>query len=173
MSSRTTGTTNPVALSAPVKLNESHDLSNFDCGESSINDFLHKKARRAQEKKHAIVYVSCFAGTNTAAAYYTLSGGSIARENVTPASRQRNSPTAHPVTILGRMGVTIEAQGHGYATDILQDAITRCIAASSEVASSAVIVHPLTDELADFYKRKAGFQPCPDLSPLTMMLSLV
>lgn len=173
MPTRTTGTTNKVALSAPVKLNNDHDLSTFDCGEPSINDFLLKKARRAQEQKHAIVYVSCFAGTNEVAAYYTLSGGSVARENVIPKNKQRNSPAAHPVTILGRMGVTVQAQGQGYATDLLKDAIIRCIAASNEVASSAVIVHPLTDTLAEFYARKAGFQPCPDLSPLTMMLPLV
>jgi predicted GNAT family N-acyltransferase len=173
MSTPTTGTTKPLALSAPVKLNDTHDLSSFDCGEMSINDFLHRMARRAQEQKHAIVYVSCFAGTNEVAAYYTLSSGSIARESVVPASKRRNSPSSHPVTILGRMGVTIRAQGQGYATDMLQDALTRCIAASSEIASSAVIVHPLTDELANFYSRKAGFKPCPDLSPLTMILSLL
>lgn len=172
MSTRSTGTPNEVALSAPVKLNEKHDLSKFDCGEASINDFLHKMARRAQEQKHAIVYVSCFSGTNEVAAYYTLSSGSVARQNVVPKSKQRNSPAVHPVTILGRMGVTLQAQGHGYSVDLLQDAITRCVAASNEIASSAVIVHPLTDELAQFYARKAGFQPCPDLSPLTMMLPL-
>lgn len=160
-------------LSAPEKLNDSHDLSQFDCGEESINEFLVKKARRAQERKHSIAYVSCFAGTNTVAAYYTLSSGSVHRDHVSPKRLQRNSPDTHPVTILGRMGVTLAAQGQGYAVDLLQDAIARCIGASEVVASSAVIVHPLTERLADFYRDKAGFQPCPELSPMTMILSLL
>lgn len=159
-------------LSKPERLNATHDLTGFHCGEQSIDEYLQRKALRAQEQKHAVVYVSCISGTNRVAAYYTLSSGSIARANVAPRGLQRNSPNAHPVTVLGRMGITLEAQGRGYADDLLQDAIIRCIAASEVVASSAVIVHPLTDRLADFYARKAGFQPCPDLSPLTMMLSL-
>ncbi len=169
----TDGPKNEVALSSPERLNNTHDLSTFDCGEFSINEYLHDKARQAQDKKHAVVYVSCFSGTNKVAAYYTLSGGSVDRSHVVPKKHQRNSPNNHPVTILGRMGITLEAQGQGYATDLLQDAIARSISASQVIASSAVIVHPLTEELAGFYARKAGFQPCPDLSPLTMMLPLL
>jgi hypothetical protein len=164
--------TKPVELSKPEKLNKFHDYTEFDCGESSINDYLHKTARKAQENKLAVVYVTCFAGTNRVAGYFTLSNGSIVREHVVPKGLQRNSPNAHPVTILGRMGVTGAAQGYGFAVDLLQDAIRRCIIASEAVATSAVVVHPLTDELADFYAKHAGFQRCPDLSPLTMMLSL-
>lgn len=161
----------PLELSAPEKLNDLHDVSTFDCGEDSINEYLHKNARKAQERKHAVVYVSCFAGTRVVAAYYTLSNGSVARENVLK-SLQRNSPALHPVTILGRMGVTKTAQGNMFSVDLLQDALARCIEASSAVGSSAVIVHPLTDKLAKFYEKYAGFTPCPQLSPLTMMLSL-
>lgn len=46
------------------------------------------------------------------------------------------------------------------------------MASTEVVASSAILVHPLDEALADFYARKAGFVRCPDLSPLTMMLSL-
>ncbi|WP_236562823.1 hypothetical protein [Pseudomonas koreensis] len=164
--------TNPVELSKPEKLNKFHDFTEFDCGESSINDYLHKSARKAQEQKQAVVYVSCFAGTNRVAGYYTLSNGSVARQYVVPKTYQRNSPSAHPVTILGRMGVTASAQGYGYSVDLLQDAIRRSMIASESVGTSAVLVHPLNDNLADFYAKHAGFQRCPDLSPLTMMLSL-
>lgn len=172
MSTETDVQTSPVELSKPEKLNKFHDFTEFDCGEPSINDYLHKNARKAQDHKHAVVYVTCFAGSNRVAGYYTLSAGSVAREHVIPKSHQRNSPTAHPVTILGRMGVTMAAQGYGYSVDLLQDAIRRCILASDSVGTSAVLVHPLDDKLADFYAKHAGFQPCPELSPLTMMLSL-
>lgn len=172
MSSRSTKPKTQVELSKPEKLNSLHDLSDFYCGEPSIDEYLQRKALRAQDNKHAVVYVSCLSGTNKVAAYYTLSNGSIARASVTPKSLQRNSPETHPITILGRMGVTIAAQGQGYAIDLLQDAIARSISASEVIASAALIVHPLTDQLADFYARKAGFRPCPDLSPLTMMLPL-
>lgn len=172
MSTETDEQAYTVELSKPEKLNSSHDLTEFDCGELSINNYLHKTARKAQQNKLAVVYVTCFAGSKRVAGYYTLSAGSIARQHVTPRRHQRNSPNAHPVTVLGRMGLTVEAQGQGYAVDLLQDAISRCIFASQAVGTSAVLVHPLDDKLAAFYEHHAGFKRCPELSPLTMMLSL-
>ncbi|MCO7518802.1 MULTISPECIES: hypothetical protein [unclassified Pseudomonas] len=162
----------PLELSKPEKLNAFHDFSDFDCGESSITEYLHKYARRAQEKKQAVVYVICFKGTNRVAGYYTLSSGSIVREHVLPKKLQRNTPDVHPATILGRMGVTMSAQGFGFAEGLLQDAIGRVLASSEVVGTAALLVHPLNEALAEFYAKKAGFVRCPEISPLTMMLSL-
>ncbi|WJD64370.1 hypothetical protein [Pseudomonas kurunegalensis] len=172
MPTKTHVQTRPVELSKPVKLSEAHDFAGFDCGERSINEYLHKRARKAQQEKLAVVYVTCFKGTQQVAGFYTLSSGSIARQSVLPRKLQRNTPFAHPATILGRMGVTLEAQGYGFAEGLLQDAILRVMASTEVVASSAILVHPLNETLADFYASKAGFVRCPDLSPLTMMLSL-
>lgn len=160
-------------LTAPQKLTAIHNLSEFDCGEKSINDYLILQALKAQTAKQAVVYVVLRNGTNQVVGFYTLSNGAICRSAVVPKSRQRNSPSQHPVTILGRMGVSIEAQGQGYSIDLLKDAIQRAITASSVVGSTAVIVHPLDDRLAAFYAKYAGFVPCPDISPITMMLPLV
>jgi hypothetical protein len=161
-----------MALSAPEKLTEKHDTSEFGSGEPSIDEYLKKRALVAQLQKHAVVYVVCFHGTNKVAGYYTLSNGSCVRADIVPKKLQRNTPDIHPVTILGRMGITLAAQGQGYAVDLLQDALSRAIIASETVASTAVLVHPLTERLAQFYAKYAGFQRNPDLSPLTMMVSL-
>ncbi|EJN31345.1 hypothetical protein PMI35_01480 [Pseudomonas sp. GM78] len=169
MSSPTTRTTTPVELSAPEKLSVSHDLSAFDCGDESINEYLTKRALKAQNAKHASVFVTCIKGTSTVVGYYTLSNGVVMRADVMPKRAQRNSPDQHPVTILGRMGVCKTAQGTGLSLDLLKDAIIRAISASSDVASTALLVHPLTDRLVGYYE-KAGFIRCPQLSPITMML---
>lgn len=171
MSSTTSGTPKTLELTTPAKLNDVHDLSEFGCGTAPIDDYLVKRARKAQDAKHAVVYVSCFSGTNVVAAYYSLSNGAVTRGAV-PKRNQRNSPEIHPITILGRMGITSAAQGQGFALDLLQDAIERAIAAAEVVGSSAIIVHPLTPRLVEFY-RKAGFTECPPLSPVTMILPLV
>ena len=81
-------------LSAPVKLNETHNLDPFDCGEESINEYLKKKAIKAQASKTATVLVTCIKGTNTVVGYYTLSNGTIMRADVVPKKAQRNAPTA-------------------------------------------------------------------------------
>ena len=161
-----------VELRAPEKLNDDHILDEFDSGVTSINDYLQKTARKAQATKQAVVYVVCRKYTPVVMGYYTLSSGSIARENVVPKSRQRNSPSVHPVTLLGRMGITESAQGQGFAIGLLQDAVDRAIIASESIGSSAMIVHPLNQRLSDFYTKYAGFIACPGLSPITLMLPL-
>lgn len=171
MPTETISNTQPMELSAPEKLNDFHVLSGFECGETSIDQYLHKEARASQKKGHAAVYVACEQGTRNVMAFYTLSNGSVAREEV-PKSRQRNSPSRHSITLLGRMGVSKAAQGSGVATAILKDAIIRSLNAAEVIGSSALIVHPLNDRLAKFYREKAGFIPCPTLSPVTLMLPL-
>lgn len=156
-------------LNAPVKLNEIHNLEPFDCGEETINEYLKKKALRAQASKTATVLVTCIKGTNTVVGYYTLSSGTIMRANVVPKKAQRNSPDQHPITVLGRMGVCRTLQGTGLSLDLIQDAVLRAISASEDVASTALIVHPLNDRLVGLYE-KVGFIRCPQLSPITMML---
>ncbi|WP_204354276.1 hypothetical protein [Pseudomonas putida] len=172
MSSPTSRTPKTMELSAPEKLNDQHIFDGFDSGEPSINQYLLRQARKAQTAKQAVVYVCCRKGTQIVAAYYTLSSGSVARASVVPKSHQRNSPNVHPVTLLGRMGVTLEAQGQGYAIDLLQDAIERVISASESIGSSALIVHPLNERLSNFYSKYAGFIPCPGITPITLMLPL-
>ena len=163
---------NEMALSAPEQLTEKHDVSEFESGQPLIDEYLKKRALVAQLQKLAIVYVVCFHGKNKVAGYYTLSNGSLPRAGIVPKKLQRNTPDIHPVTILGRMGITLAAQGQGYAVDLLHDAMMRAVIASETVASSAVVVHPLTERLEQFYAKHAGFQRSPDLSPMTMMVSL-
>ena len=126
MSSSTIRTTPSVELSAPEKLTVSHDLGFFDCGEESINEYLTKRALKAQNAKHASVFVTCIKGTSTVVGYYTLSNGMVMRADVMPKRAQRNSPDQHPVTILGRMGVCKTAQGTGLSLDLLRDADCSC-----------------------------------------------
>lgn len=166
------GKTQTLELSPPERLTPDHEISLFDCGDRSINDYLQKRAMEAQRARHAVVYVACVKGTRRIAAYYTLSNASVARQYAASARLRRNAPDDLPVTVLGRMGVSLEAQGRGFAVALLADAVERALGAAEIVGSTALIVHPLDESLANFYARFGGFKPCPDLSPLTMMLSL-
>lgn len=172
MREEASGQAKTLELSAPQKLSEFHEVARFDCGEPTLNGYLREKALKAQQAKHAVVYVTCFKGTNIVAGYYTLSNGSVARAHGVTARLRRNAPNELPVTILGRMGVAREAAGQGLATDLLQDAVERALVASEMVGCVALVVHPLTERLERFYAKYAGFRHCPDLSPKTMMLPL-
>lgn len=159
-------------LTPPTKLESHHVTTTFDCGEPSVNEYLYNKALKAQQAKHAVVYVVCFKGTDEVAGYYTLSNSAVDRRHGATAKIRRNAPDPLPVTVMGRMGVTCAASGQGLSLALLADAIERCIIASEMIGSTALIVHPLNERLAEFYAKHAGFIACPDLAPMTMMLSL-
>lgn len=172
MRQETASKTKALELSPPEKLGKHHVTNQFECGEASIDEYLRSKALKAQEAKHAMVYVVCFKGTNIIAGYYTLSSSAVALRHGATAKIRRNAPDPLPVTVLGRMGVTAQASGQGLSLGLLADAIERCIAAAEVIGSTALIVHPLTERLASYYAKHGGFIPCRDLSPMTMMLSL-
>lgn len=163
------GKTENLELSAPVKLDDDHDFSDFDCGERSINEYA-KRARKAQLAKDAVVYVVTLKGASRVVAFYTLTNGSVVRAQA-PKAMQRNAPEQYPVTVLGRLGVDKSIQGRGVAKALLQDAIERSLQAAEIVGSRAMLVHALDPRLALFCQRTAGFIPSP-VSPMTLMLSL-
>ncbi|WP_262415533.1 GNAT family N-acetyltransferase [Pseudomonas sp. MIS38] len=169
MSQGTTAKTKNLELSAPEKLNEMHDFSAFECGEASIDTYV-KRALKAQAAKDAVIYVTCRKGSTQVLGFYTLTNGAVVRDEA-PKKLQRNAPNPCPVTILGRLGVDKTIQGQGVAKALLQDAIERSIAASETVGSRALLVHALDQDLANFYKKYAGFIES-SISPLTLMLSL-
>ncbi|MNJ46468.1 hypothetical protein D3C77_415980 [compost metagenome] len=172
MRQETVSKTKTLELSPPEKLGKHHITDQFECGEASIDDYLRNKALKAQDAKHAMVYVVCFKDTNVIAGYYTLSSSAVALRHGATAKIRRNAPDPLPVTVLGRMGVTAQASGQGLGLGLLADAIERSITAAEVIGSAALIVHPLTERLANFYAEHGAFIPCRDLSPMTMMLPL-
>lgn len=169
MFNETTTETQTLGLSAPEKLNDTHDLSQFDCGEPSINDFL-RKAHKQAKTRNAVIYIVCEQGSPIVKGFYSLSNGSVTRDDA-PKSMQRFTMSQIPVTLLGRLGVDKAYQGQGVGLDLLQDALERSIRAAEIVGSRAVLVHALDQRLADFYKKYAGFKES-SVSPLTLFLAL-
>lgn len=169
MPGETAGKTETLALSAPEKLHPQHDFSHFDCGAESINRFA-IQAHKQAKFRNSVVYVVCEAGTDTVRGFYTLSNGSVIR-NEAPRNMQRFSTNEIPVTLLGRLGVDRCCQGRGLGLDLLQDALERAIAAAAVVGSRAVLVHALDERMAEFYKKHAGFKEST-VSPLTLFLAL-
>lgn len=169
MSTNATSTTQPLGLSAPEKLTSEHDLSQFDCKESSINEYV-VTAYKQVSLKNAVVYVVCQTGTKIVKGFYTLSSGSVLRSEAI-SKMQRNSPERISVTLLGRFGVDKQYQSNGVGKDLLKDAIERCIFSAQTVASRGVLVHALDARLAMFYSKNAGFKPSP-ISDLTLFLAL-
>ncbi len=159
---------------APTSLTIEHDLTNFDCGELEINNWLKQRALKSQEDGAARTYVICLPGTKIVIAYYCLAVGSVInnKEEI-PGKIRRNMPQSiPPVMVLGRLGVDLQHTGKGIAKGLMRDAILRTLQAAQIAGIRAILVHALNDKVKDFYINKCGFMSSA-VKPLTLMISLI
>lgn len=154
-------------LSAPVPITDGHDLTSFDCGEPSLNDWLRARAISNERSGASRTYIVC-AGTQVIG-YYCLSTGGIDREEV-PNALRRNMPDPIPVLVLGRLAVDRRHQNRGLGRALLRDAVHRALQAAGIVGAGALVVHALSDHARRFYL-SSGFVGLPS-QPLTLCFHL-
>ena len=148
------------------KLGKQHDLSSFDCGNPSLNDWLKRFALTNQQNDSARTYVAQHAGK--VVGYYSLSAGSVRKEE--SPSRVAKGLANHPmgVILLARLAVDRTQQGTGLGKALLADALSRALEACDAIAARAVLVHAIDEQAVAFY-RKFGFESSP-LDPKQLML---
>ncbi len=151
----------------PAPITPSHDLTRFDSGEPSLDDWLRRRAIRNQATGASRCFV--VATGKIVIGYYTLSAGVIERA-AAPGRIRRQQPDPLPVLLLGRMAVDQRWQNRGIGQGMLRDALLRAVAVSVEAGVVAVLVHALSEPARQFY-RSRGFVESP-LQPMTLMMTL-
>jgi GNAT superfamily N-acetyltransferase len=147
----------PTKLSAPVPLTADHDLSDFDCGEPILNEWLKHRALK-NESRFSRTYVVC--DGNRVVAYFCVSAGAVERATA-PGKVRRNAPDTIPVSVIGRLAVSQDYAGRGLGADILSDALRRIAIASQSIGIGAVLVHAKDDQAKRFYMACAEFIEYP------------
>jgi hypothetical protein len=137
-------------VTAPLRLNASHDLSRFDCGNDALNGWLKDHALHS-EGQSARTYVVC--DNNVVIGYYCIAMGSVERRALpSRLKRQQGLPNQTPVAIIGRLARDLRWRGSGLGADLLQDALGRIVAAAQIIGVRCVVVHAIDDEAARFWK---------------------
>jgi len=136
-----------------------HQRANFRCGHPALDRYLRAQARQDEKRRVSRVFVASIQNNpNTIVGYYTLS--SLAIElNELPTELARQLPR-HPIpaALLGRLAVSLDAQGLGIGRMLLADALKRCLMVSDEIAIYALVVDAIDDSARAFYAQY-GFQP--------------
>ena len=156
-----------MTLSAPVPISERHSVDGFDCGKTSLNQWLKRRALRNQYGGASRTYVACVG--ERVIAYYSLASSAVAVKDAT-GRLKRNMPDPVPIVILGRLAVDRAYSGQGLGRALVQDAGRRTLHAADEIGIRGVLVHALDDDARAFYLR-LGFSPSP-LDPMTLMITL-
>lgn len=155
------------ALSEVEPLSKAHDVSGFDSGRhASLNAWLQKNALQNQANDSARTYVVHRAGR--VLGYYTISAGSVRREQATARAAQGLASHPVPISLLARLAVDKGEQGRGLGSGLLKDALLRIERAAEVLDIRAVLVHAIAEEARAFYER-FNFEPCPG-DPLHLML---
>jgi len=131
-----------------------HQRANFHCGQSALDRYLHKQARQDEKRRVSRVFVATSRDDpNAIVGYYTLSSLSIELSEL-PAELARKLPRhSIPAALLGRLAVSLTAQGLGIGRMLLADALKRCLAVSDEIAIYALIVGAIDDSARAFYEQ--------------------
>lgn len=152
-------------LSPPQPLTPHHIREGFDCGETSLDQWLVRRALANQQAGASRTFVVCIG--QTVVAYYCLAAGAVTIEQSTSRLR-RNMPDPVPVIILGRLAVARQVQNRGIGRALLRDALFRAAQAADAIGVRGVLVHALSESAAAFYE-KAGFSPSPVLPSMLMV----
>ena len=155
-------------LSAPEKLRPDHDLSEFECGEPALDDWLRRRAQQNEESGASRTYVVC-AGQQVVG-YYVLAVGAVAHVEA-PGRVRRNIPDPVPVMIVGRLAVHNDFQGRKIGPALLRDAVLRTLQAAEIAGIRAILVHAISERARQFYE-DCGFIASP-MDPLTLMITVV
>jgi GNAT superfamily N-acetyltransferase len=154
-------------LRAPEKLRADHDLSEFQCGEPSLDDWLRRRALQNEESGASRTYVVSVG--RYVVGYYALAVGAVAHAEASGRVR-RNMPDPVPVMIVGRLAVHKDYQGRNIGSALLRDAVLRTSQAADIAGIRAILVHAISEQAQRFYG-DCGFIPSP-LDPMTLMITL-
>lgn len=146
-----------MSYSLPEPISQDHEVAEFDSGEPSLNDYLHRRALN----NHIQGGSRCFVTTKDkrVVGYYALAAGSVLHREA-PSKVRRNMPDPVPVILLSRLAVDTKEKNRGVGSHLLRDAITRSVQAAEAIGVRAILVHALHAEAASFY-RHFEFTPSP------------
>ncbi len=149
---------NKQPLNLPVVLNKSHNITDFDCGVTVLNNFLKNYARQNIQNYSARTFVATRG--NFVVGYYTLVAASVEHSSVPPRINKGLGKYPIPVILLARLAVDISEQGQGLGKALLKDALSRCLSVTENIGARAILVHAKDDKARQFYQ-KYGFEVSP------------
>jgi GNAT superfamily N-acetyltransferase len=151
-----------------AKLSKSHNLKNFDCGNSDLNNYLIKYALKNQQSDSSTTYIACL--ENDVIGYYTLTVASVIHENA-PSRISKGLPKYPiPVALLARLAVSKDFQKKGIGRGLLKNCLIRVNEAADIIGIRALLVHA-KDEKARSWYQQFDFEPSPT-DPLHLFLML-
>lgn len=137
-----------------VSLNRDHDRKKFDCGDETVNSFLHKGALQDQERRlsRTSVLIDELTDPTRILGFHTLVM-TIVDQDVIPADRPKIKRKI-PVILLGQLGVDVGFQGRHYGELLLTDVEINVEKIGRLVGIRSLMLDARNDNLATWYEKR-------------------
>lgn len=148
-----------------------HNRTDFDCGQTELNEFLRDYARQSHERGAAKTFLAIDdADGKTVYGYYSLSPASVKYARTPELARRGLGRYDIGAFRLGRLAAHIDLQGQGLGGQLLLAAGRRCLRVAAEVGGTAMLIDAKNERVAAWYV-SYGAMPLLD-APLTLLLPL-
>ena len=152
-------------------IGKTHNRQAFDCGEAALNEFLQRYARKSHELGGAKTFLAIDDADNqTIFGFYSVSPAAVEYARTPEVVRRGLARHDVPCFRLARLAVDRRLQSQGLGGQLLVAAGRRCLLASAEVGSVALLIDARNDGVAGWYA-SYGAVPLAD-APLTLLLPL-
>lgn len=150
------------------RLTDEHDLTQFDCGVASLNNWLTAQALRAQRAGVARTYVWTPPNSKAVVAYYTITPTQVMRSELS--NSDTGGYSVVPAYLLARLALDQTLHGQRYGTDLLLDAVEVIVRAAGHGGGRLIVVDALDAKAARFY-RHHDFHPVKN-DPLRLVMKV-
>ena len=154
-------------ITTPALLSPDHNTGAFESGNTTLDEWLIKRALKNQDNGASRTFVIC--EETKVIGYYSLATGSVERD-VATGNFSRGMPEPIPVIVLGRLAVDKNHQGQRLGAALLKDVMLRTVTIASNVGIRGLLVHAISEDAKNFYL-KYGFQVSP-IESMTLLLSI-
>lgn len=150
-----------------------HDLKAFDCGKSSMNQFLSRFAAKHAELGLSSTWVlleDVQADKLPVAAYYTLASATVNKSSLPTTQSLPHYPV--PVVLLARLAIDRQYQGKGLGTKIFISALRHSVQLMEQgLPAFGLILDVLDEDALKFYLRFGFFEPLTD-DPMRLFVGM-
>lgn len=135
-----------------------HERAGFRCGTPALDTYLRQQAGQHQRDGIATTHVLTDDSNPThILGYCSLAAAQLQLHDLQAADRRRLPAYPVPAARLGRLAVTITAQGNGYGALLLGHAVNCCLTLREKLGVRVLVVDALDEPVAAFY-RLHGFR---------------
>lgn len=128
-----------------------HERATFNCGDASLNQFLHHHARQSHQKGGAKTYLAVSDKNEKVLGYYSVSPASIAYERAPKIVQRGLARHEVPVFRLSRLAVDISVQGQRLGGQLLLAAGRRCLLVATQAGGVALLIDAKKEQAAIWY----------------------